>query len=164
MEAGSNLEVRALLPEDVIWVLEFLQDHWGSTDIVTRGRIQKGHELPGFVAVQDGNKIGLVTYHIESNECEIVTLNSLIEGIGIGTELLKEVLKTAVGLKCKRGWAITTNDNLNALRFYQTRGFVLVALYRNAVEESRVLKTDMPVYGMDSIPIRDEIEVEMQLR
>jgi hypothetical protein len=58
---------------------------------------------------------------------------------------------------------VTTNDNLNALRFYQKRGFVLVAVHRNALEVSRKLKPEIPLVGMDSIPLRDEIELEMMV-
>jgi hypothetical protein len=50
-----------------------------------------------------------------------------------------------------------------ALRFYQKKGFVLVALYPNAIEESRRLKPEIPLLGNDGIPIRDEIEFELIL-
>ncbi len=49
------------------------------------------------------------------------------------------------------------------VRFYQRRGFVLVALRRSAVDESRKFKPEIPLLGMDGIPIRDEIELEMAL-
>lgn len=157
------MEVRPLASEDTPWVIDFLTEMWGSTAIISRGKVHQGHDLPGFVAEQGGKPLGLITYAIEDGECEFVTLNSLVEGVGIGTELLKSALKAAVAAKCKRAWAITTNDNLNALRFYQTRGFSLTALYRNAVEESRKIKPEIPDRGQDNIPIRDEIEVELQL-
>jgi hypothetical protein len=62
---------------------------------------------------------------------------------------------------CKR--LITTNDNLNALRFYQKRGLALVAVHRNALEESRRIKPEIPLIGSDGIPLRDEIELEIML-
>ena len=58
---------------------------------------------------------------------------------------------------------ITTNDNLNALRFYQKRGFELVAVHPHAVDEARRIKLEIPMLGEDEIPIRDEIELEMLL-
>ncbi len=58
---------------------------------------------------------------------------------------------------------VTTNDNLNALRFYQKRGFILVQLRPNALARSRQLKPQIPLVGMDGIPLRDEIELEMDL-
>lgn len=56
-----------------------------------------------------------------------------------------------------------TDDNLHALRFYQNRGFVLVAVYRNALEISRQLKPEIPLIGKNGIPLRDEIELEYTL-
>lgn len=64
---------------------------------------------------------------------------------------------------CRRLWLVTSNDNFPALRLYQKRGFRLVAVYPNAFTEYRKLKPSIPIYGIDSIPIRDEIELEMWL-
>ncbi len=58
---------------------------------------------------------------------------------------------------------ITTNDNLRALGFYQKRGTVLVAVYRNAMDAARKLKPQIPMIGMNGIPLRDEIELETLL-
>jgi hypothetical protein len=58
---------------------------------------------------------------------------------------------------------ITTNDNTHALRFYQRRGLQLAALHRNAIEESRRLKPEIPQHGADGIPLRDELELELVL-
>lgn len=58
----------------------------------------------------------------------------------------------------------TTNDNLHALRFYQKRGFDMVQIHRNAVEQARTLKPEIPLIGMDNIPLRHEIELEMLLK
>ncbi len=52
---------------------------------------------------------------------------------------------------------------MNALRFYQKRGFVLVAIHRDALDISRKLKPEIPLIGNDGIPLRDEIELEMIL-
>ena len=56
-----------------------------------------------------------------------------------------------------------TNDNLEALRFYQTRGLVLAAIHCNALERSRRIKPEIPLVGKHGIPLRDEIELEMLL-
>jgi len=52
---------------------------------------------------------------------------------------------------------------MNALRFYQKRGFVLVKVHRNSLEFARKLKP-VPLIGADGIPLRDEIELEMVLK
>jgi hypothetical protein len=62
---------------------------------------------------------------------------------------------------CARLWVITTNDNVDALRFYQRRGFCLVRVHRGAVDRSRAgLKPEIPAVGAYGIPLRDEIELE----
>ena len=63
-----------------------------------------------------------------------------------------------------RVWLITTNDNVRALRFYQRYGFDRVALHRNAVDAARTLKPQIPRVGLDGIPVRHELELEVQLR
>ena len=58
---------------------------------------------------------------------------------------------------------VTTNDNINALRFYQKRGFDMARLYRNAMEASRKIKPEIPLVGENGIPLRHEIEFEMNI-
>jgi GNAT superfamily N-acetyltransferase len=107
--------------------------------------------------------VGLVTYNIEGESCEVVTIDSIRPSSGVGTALIEAVRDIAIKSRCERLWLITTNDNLNALRFYQKWGFVLVAVHRNALDVSRKLKPEIPLIGDDGIPLRDEIELEMML-
>ena len=140
-----------------------LTEHWGSVRMVTRGKIHQADELPGFIAVQQDKPASLITYRLDGKECEITSMNSLLENQGIGSALIDTVKNAAATAGCKRLWLITTNDNTKALRFWQKRGFSLVAIHRNAVEQSRRLKPEIPLTDNDGIPIRDEIELEMIL-
>ena len=149
--------------EDRKWVEQFMLEHWGSEKVVSRGVIHYPQNLPGFVAMSDGEKVGLVTYNILDESCEIVTINSNFPPSGVGTALIEAVRDIAIKSGCRRLWLITTNDNMNALRFYQKRGFALVAVHRNALELSRRLKPEIPQIGNDDIPLRDEIELQMML-
>jgi len=157
------ITVRNSNEKDKPWIKDVLKDHWGSTEVVSRGRVHHAGQLPAFVAERDGERLGFLTYDLDEEACEIVTLNSLSEGSGVGTTLLQAVCNAARKAGCKRLWLITTNDNMDALRFYQKRGFYLVALHRDAVLESRAVKPIIPATGRDGIPIRDEIELEMRL-
>ncbi len=148
---------------DQEWVSQFILEHWGSNKVVSRGEVYYPQDLPGFVALYESEKVGLVTYNIIGSSCEIITINSIRTSLRVGTALVEAVKNIAVKSGCKRLWLITTNDNLNALRFYQKRGFVLVAVHRNALELSRRLKPEIPVIGDDGIPLRDEIELELML-
>jgi ribosomal protein S18 acetylase RimI-like enzyme len=90
-------------------------------------------------------------------------MNSLAEGLGVGTALLNSVKSVAAFARCKRLWFVTTNDNTFALRFYQKRGFQILAVHRNTLKRSRKLKPKIPLGGVGGIPIRDEIEIEIML-
>ena len=136
---------------------------WASPEVVTTSGVHRPDELPGFVAVQDGRPVGLITYKIVGDRCEIITMNSLVEGIGIGSALIDAVREAVAAAGCRRLWLITTNDNMNALRFYQKRGFLLVAVHRNVVEQWRRIKPEIPFIGNDGIPIHDAIELEIVL-
>ena len=157
------LEVRPLAEQDSAWVRQAITQYWGDTIVVAHGKVYYPHTLPGFVAILKGNRVGLLTYALEEEHCEIVTFNSTKPGIGVGTLLLKAVTQAAQEAGCKRLWLITTNDNLDALRFYQKRGFTIVAVHRGAVDAARRLKPAIPLIGDDQIPLHDEIELEMRL-
>lgn len=120
-------------------------------------------QLPGFAAVENEKTVGLITYQIREGHCEVVSLDSLAEGRGIGSALLEEVEKTARDAGAERVWLITTNDNLSALRFYQKRGYQIIAVYPNAVDQAREIKPQIPLVSSDGIPIRDELELEKRL-
>jgi GNAT superfamily N-acetyltransferase len=162
-EQAAEFHVRPVEEADRAWIARLLAGHWGSPVIVTRGRAHRADLLPGFVALIGDQPAGLLTYHVEDKTCEIVSLDSLIKRWGIGAALLDAVKQTAADAGCTRLWLITTNDNTAALRYYQRRGFVLAALHRDALTVSRRLKPEIPLTGIDDIPLRDEIELEMSL-
>jgi len=148
---------------DIDWIKDVFVQRWGSDFIVSRGKIHRPKELDGFILLIDNKKKGLITFRVANREIEIVSLDSFLERKGIGTALLDKVLDFAKRKRLKRVCCITTNDNLDALRFYQKRGFNLVKVYPNALKVSRKLKPGIPLVGNYGIPIRDEIELEIKL-
>ena len=154
--------VRPLVEGDREWVRETLRELWGET-VVSRGAVHDPTALPGFVAEEGGDRVGLLTYRVDGADCEVVTIDAFPEGAGAGTALLDAAARAARDAGCGRVWLITTNDNLRALRFYQRRGFRLVAVHPDALERSRELKPSIPEIGLDGIPLRDELELELTL-
>lgn len=157
------IRLRTVYEDDRPWVARVLKERWHSTQIVTHGQIHQAERLPGFVAEVHDERVGLVTYRIDGRECQVVTLNSLRAGIGVGSTLLGAAREAARVADCRRIWLVTTNDNLAALRFYQRRGWRLAAIHRDALDTSRRLKPEIPRIGLDGIPLRDEIELEILL-
>ena len=156
--------IRPIRDDDREWISDLLIKHRGSSAIVTRGRIHQGDLLPGFIAEEMDEKVGLITYNIENKKCEITSLNSIVEGIGIGSNLIEEVKRKAAASGCSKIWCITTNDNRRAIRFYRKRGFEVTAVHRDALEESRKIIPEIAFVGFDGIEIKDEILLEIEIR
>lgn len=155
--------LRRLTKEDLPRLRQFWIDQWGGEEIISRGHVFRPEQLEGFV-IEDGDEwIGLLTFLIKAGECEVASLDSLREGQGIGSRLIDKAIEEARARNCERLFLITTNDNLRALGFYQRRGFEIVAIYRGAINESRKRKPSISLIGMNNIPLRDEIELEILL-
>ncbi len=158
-----NHSVAPVQTQDRDWVKQVVTEQWASSIVVTRGQVHRPAKLPGFVCWKGEERVGLVTYRIEKQECEIITLNSFAKREGVATELLKAVEKAVLESGSNRLWVITTNDNLDALRFYQRRGFRITKVHTDAMKESRRLKPEIPEIGLYKISMRDEIELEKNL-
>lgn len=93
----------------------------------------------------------------------MVTLDALRQRTGVGSALLARVVEHAAEHGCRRVWLITTNDNFEAIRFYERRGMRLIAVHPGAVDEARRLKPSIAARGEYGIPIHDELEFELRL-
>ena len=142
---------------------EFIISRWFGLQMVVHGTVHDLHQAEGFVSLSDDAIIGMVTYEITDGTMEILSLDSLHENRGTGTDLVNAAIEEARKRDCRRILLFTTNDNTHALRFWQKRGFDLVRLYRNALDESRKLKPAIPMAGIDGIPLKHELELEMYL-
>ncbi|HEU0113770.1 MAG TPA: GNAT family N-acetyltransferase, partial [Thermomicrobiales bacterium] len=107
--------------------------------------------------------VGLVTYRVADGACEALSLDSLREGIGIGSALLRAAENAALAAGCGRVWLVTTNDNVAALGFYGRRGYRMTGVDRGAVDRARRLKPSIPTIAANGIPIRDEITLARSL-
>jgi GNAT superfamily N-acetyltransferase len=160
-----RLAVRVKAPPDEAWARETLTVRWGTTIVACLSGLHDAAALDGLVAELDGAPAGLVTYAVQGDACEVVTLDSLVPGHGVGSALLRTLADVATSLGCRRVWLTTTNDNLPALRFYQRRGWDLVRLHHNAVHEwRRTIKPQMPERGLDGIPLAHALELELRLK
>jgi GNAT superfamily N-acetyltransferase len=163
MSLAMSVEIHELADPEREWARDLLAEHWSSAAVVSRGKLHHADRLPGFVALADGVPSGLLTYKVTGDQCEIVTLNSLIEGRGVGTALVAAVKDAARQVNCRRLWLVTTNDDAPAIRFYTRCGFTLVVVHEDAIEVSRRLKPEIPHFGYGGVPIRDELEFEILL-
>jgi GNAT superfamily N-acetyltransferase len=160
----SALSVRPIEPADRERLASFLAERWGTSEVVAGGRVHRPERLPGLLAEQhDGTVAGAVTWLVEGDACELITIDAVAEGQGLGTALLEGACAAAATAGCRRIHLTTTNDNLRALAFYQHRGFALRELRAGAIAEARRLKPEIPLVAGNGIPIRDELVLERPL-
>jgi GNAT superfamily N-acetyltransferase len=157
------IEVRERREADRAAVESFLAERH-SGRVARLGRLVYPHDHPALVAERDGALAGVLTYVIAGDDCEILTLHAAQRRAGAGTALVEAVERVAGERGCRRLWVLTTNDNVDALRFYQRRGFRLAELRAGAVDRSRArLKPEIPKVGDHGIPLRDELVLEKEL-
>ncbi len=140
--------------------LEIVSGEWGGCMIVSMGRATDLCECSGFVCETDKDILGIITYKTENGVCEIITLNSFRERRGIASNLIERVYDSAKSCNAGILRVVTTNDNVNAIRYYQKRGFSLTELRLNAVTDARKIKPSIPLFGIDGIPISHELVFE----
>lgn len=161
---SDSISITPITPEHTSQITTLLTKNWGGVELFSRGGKVDASALPGFIAVGESkNILGLITLHFTGEECEIVTLDALVKRRGIGKSLLEAAISYVKSRNIKKLWLITSNDNIDALAFYQKAGLRLTKIYPDAITESRKLKPQIPLVAENGIPIRDEIELEMAL-
>lgn len=163
MEDTRAVEVRGPEDEEELRRLSRrTRSTWGET-VARRGELldPTAGELIG--AYVDREIIGVATYAIRGDECEVVAIEAYQQRQGIATSLMDEIRARAAAAGCRRLWLVTTNDNVPAIGFYQRWGMDLAAFRHDAVTEARAsLKPEIPATGHDDIPIRHELEFDIE--
>lgn len=159
-----SLKIKHIRNSDLDTVLEIVTRLWGDAIVVVHGDVFHIADQQGLKAILEDQIVGILHYQIRDQECEILTLASLVEGQGIGSALLVAIEMIAMANHCKKLSLITTNDNLHALGFYQRRGFHLTALYPGQVTREREIKPSIPLVSGHNIPIRDELKLEKSIQ
>jgi ribosomal protein S18 acetylase RimI-like enzyme len=152
------MHIRAFEPADVPWAEALIGGSMEGRLQARRGELIDVLDASGFIAVDDkANPIGILTYASRPDGVEVLYVEATTRLGGVGTALLDALFKL-VGDQTV--WLVTTNDNVDALRFYQRRGFVIRAVRVGAVDEARAsIKPHIPLTGDHGIPLRDEIEL-----
>ncbi len=158
-----DILIKDVSPEDSSWLEALIEKDWGGNPLVVRTVSYYPHSMPGLIALQGGKRVGILSYEIRDEICEIIVFEVFDKFKGIGTKML-EALKALISKKgCKRIYLMTTNDNLDALRFYQRRGFTISGIHIDSVKKSREIKPSIGLTGDHDIPVRDEIDLMLKL-
>jgi ribosomal protein S18 acetylase RimI-like enzyme len=161
--SDQSFTVRPASDDDRPWIME---QAWavGGEMVVSNGRVHHLAQQQAFLAERGGERLGFFSYRIDGDQCEVTAALSLREGEGVGTALLDAVANEARRARCRRLWLVSTNDNLEAIGWYQRRGLRLATIRPGAVDQLRAtLKPGIPAIGKHRIPLRDELEFELDL-
>jgi GNAT superfamily N-acetyltransferase len=156
-----EIKIRPVSEGDRPMLSWLVAELWGSELVAVHGDLLRPAELPGFIAERSRRVVGLLTYQLVGDTLEIVTLNAIDRRIGIGTMLIDAAVAAARHFRCRELRLTTTNDNVDALRFYQRRGFRLTELRPGAVDRSRREKPQIPRTGDYGIPLHDELDLTL---
>lgn len=149
--------IRATEDRDHAAVHQLLTDRWTAAEIMLDDEMIDASLLPGYVAYDGDTLVGLVTLIKRDGEWEILTLDSLNRWGGVGSQLLDAVATEARANDITRLIVRTSNDNLDAFRFYQRRGFRLERIGQGIIDRERELKPGIPLRGDYGIEIHDEV-------
>lgn len=162
MSLREGIAVEAL--DDKAELSRLIAERWGADVLVMGGMRYTSATLNAFVARdRDGGFLGFITWSQRGATALILSLDSLVEGAGVGGHLIDKVVEVARAGKARTLRVMTTNDNTNALLYYQRKGFRLVALYAGAIDAYRAMNPKLRPVGFNNIPVRDAIELEMEL-
>jgi ribosomal protein S18 acetylase RimI-like enzyme len=159
-----TVEIVPAVDVDAAALRAFIVAAWHADSVVAHGERLHPAGMPGFVATRHGTIVGHASYRIDGDACELTAIAVEPRSRGIGSQLLDAVVAEARAAGCASVWLTTTNDNLDALRFYQRRGFRLVRIRPGAVDGARrTLKPEIPEVGSYGIRMRDELDLELQI-
>jgi ribosomal protein S18 acetylase RimI-like enzyme len=159
-----RIEARASRPGDREWISAELAREFHGPRIERGEEILNALDLPALVAEFEGERAGLLTYMLHADHGEVFTLSSRRERLGIGSALLAAAEAAFFEAGHRESRLFTINSNLNALGFYQRRGYRLWQVHRDTITRARALrKPEIPLLDGNGILIADELELRKPL-
>ena len=160
----NTIQVFPITSTDREWVRKICLQEWMDEIVVVHDQVFHPDQLDGFKAIINGQPVGLICYQFNAKDCEIILLNSFNPGLGVGSALIQAVEEAAMNKSLETCFLVTTNDNQNAIRFYQNAGYIVKEVRQDAVTRARLIKPSIPLTNEDGVPITDEILMEKKLK
>lgn len=158
------MEIRELKDEDSQTIKDLMAHHWGGEPLIIRGQEIFASKLPGIMAFDRGVLVGFLIYDLDSIRSEIIAFEVFEKFRGIGTKLLDKLFEITQKAGTNQVFLTTQNDNIDALRFYQKRGFIIDGIHKNTMVDARKRKPTIREFGDYGIPVRDEIDLVLSLK
>jgi ribosomal protein S18 acetylase RimI-like enzyme len=160
--SGQALTIEHITEKTVL--ARFLTQKWGHDGVVVMGKVWTSKDLNVITAHDDkAQLLAIAGWVMKGDTLILASIDSIFERNGVASVLIDAIISHAKSLNAKRVRAVVTNDNFEAMRFYQRRDFRFTALYVNAADAYRAIFQDTPKTGYYGIPIRDTLELELVL-
>lgn len=138
-------------------IMAKIKTNWGSTSIVYSGMVYDLNTLKGIALKNNDIIVSILFYQVINKELNIILLESFVKRKGFGRIILQKIKEISKGNKYKRIIVTTTNDNIDAIKFYQLNEFDIIEVKFNAVDLSRKIKPEIPSVGNYGIKIKHEL-------
>lgn len=153
-----------LEPADGDYLRELVDAAWGFPVISVGATYESTDVLDGLLWRDERGEIeGFVTWTLEGDWAEIVTLDAFEKGRHIGGRLLDGAEAALTERGVRRVSLTTTNDNVRAIAFYLRRGYRIVRVEVDGMDRVRAAKPGVPMTGHEGLPLRDMLEFEKRL-
>ena len=136
---------------------------WGVPIVTALATYQPG-DVDGLAARNlAGELAGILTWHVDGDTAELVTIDTFPEGAGTGARLLAEAERQLRAAGVTDAVLATADDNLGAFAFWLHHGYRLVGVELDAMARVREIKPYLPTQGKDGLPLRDLWRLEKTL-
>lgn len=144
---------------------QLVKRKWGTDAVVIGGKVRSVDDM-ALLAARDPKGVLLgVAYYILTES--IALLGAIVAteagGSGAGSALFEAVAAEGRQRGLRKLRAVTTNDNFEAMRFYQKRGMHFMTLFPGGMNAFRAFRPQLISEGRHGIPCRDMLELEMDL-
>jgi N-acetylglutamate synthase-like GNAT family acetyltransferase len=157
--------VRIQPSQDYDAARELIVKTWGDDALIIYGRPHRTADMQLLSAVNvNGEMLGTAFYKVNNT---MVLLGAIVVNgpthRGVATRLFEAVVEETRKAGMKKIRACTSNDNFDAMRFYQKRGMRFLSLFPGAVDAFRAMRPGLRRVGHHGIPVRDMIELDLDL-
>lgn len=165
MRAGENAILAVAPYTDYETARKLVVEQWGDDAFIISGKVYPTSEMTLLGAWTPlGQLRGLAYYKVNGSTMllgAIITIGERAKGVG--KILFDAVLAEARTTRMRKMRALTTNDNFEAMKFYQRCGMRFETLYPGGADAFRAFKPGIYRNGKHGLPLRDILEFELSL-
>lgn len=157
-------EPRILPVPDKQVIVDLMLAAWGTSHMTVGMQLFDVAQIEAHALYDEtGKMLAFASWTTRGPAIILCALHALEQGKSHAKVLLDGLMPLFRQSGARKIRAVTTNDNMTALTFYQRYGFRLSTLYVGAIDAYRPKVPTARSIGEHGIPIHDAIELEFSL-